>query len=199
MFPHTAYYSPKRLLKKDLQKLDPQRWIKESDTKPTEQALKPVLDTAYYKDLSQGYPNKMKALSDTLAAVKHHYAKWRLDTEAFDDQNRFIGLAQPGFIALVAHLVETFEGTTDKLPDLAFIHKDYPPYNTYPFEVSPGKLERRLPLNKEILTELQEIAQGSWAEGNYPDSKVMKFIQAGVNQRGELVLLEPETTLEATK
>ncbi|MBY0404979.1 MAG: hypothetical protein K2X66_13855, partial [Cyanobacteria bacterium] len=126
-------------------------------------------------------------LTDSIERVKADYRRFKLDTSAFegyDEDKHFTGHLSEGLPKVVHLLNELHAKSPDKpLPNLAFVHPHYPIYQPNGvFVMTPAHLKE---LNHFIQGKLtgEALAQSDW----------LKFMtQHGVEQRGELVILDPE-------
>jgi len=193
---HPAYWSP-QCMNKDavLQALD----------KPGAGALKlyHVLDASMYTDHKAAVRN-MSALVAQLTSVKDEYSRWKFDT-AYEtawntaDEVPYLvgGFHSPGFEAIVDYL-SALQESADRgekviMPDLAFVHPDYPPWSPYNFEVAEGVKKDRLKVNPEVLEALRKLSEASADEDLLRSSAVRSFLQqAGFSKEAELVMLAPE-------
>jgi ankyrin repeat protein len=199
---HPAYLLPFALQAEDLNTFDP-RNIPESNN---------VLHPSLYADsvkksarvraflpLNQT-PEKLLKLTDTLLRVKEDYQRFKFDTKAFEgygNAKQFTGHLSPGFIPLVKFLTQIQQGKTpENTPDLAFVNPDYPIYEPYSFRDRTGTLQSRFKLTPQHAKELMDFAKGNWSETRYPQSDWIQFVkEAGVQNRGELVMLAPEPSV----
>ncbi|MBY0403889.1 MAG: ankyrin repeat domain-containing protein, partial [Cyanobacteria bacterium] len=181
---HPAYYLKQALSPSEVLTFDPRTL---SD-----------LDSVLHR---QHYPNKnnpsnssalvISALTDTLLDLHSSYQKFKLDTQAFDNGN-FTGHRSPGLPKLVQAL-NRFKSQNMPLPDLAFTQPAFPPYQPYYYHDADMKKTDRFKLTPSHLQELNDFVSGGWSPEKYPESDWIRFLnQAGVENRAELVLLEPE-------
>ncbi|MBY0404619.1 MAG: ankyrin repeat domain-containing protein, partial [Cyanobacteria bacterium] len=191
---HPGYYLPKVLKKEEVLAFDPR-------TLP---------DTAniLHRDLYEYDPNSEDGptpngkwiwyLTQTLLKVKDEYRKFKLDTEAFGAKGQFTGHLSPGLPKMISFL-NGLKSQGKPLPDLAFTHPDFPISQPYAYgEDALGNSVHRFKLTPSALKELNDFVSGHWSEEKYPQSDWIRFIQqAGVENRGELVMLEAEK-LKAT-
>ncbi|MBY0403173.1 MAG: ankyrin repeat domain-containing protein [Cyanobacteria bacterium] len=186
---HPAYYLKTPLTLSDLNAFDP-RTLKDSDSVLHRQHYPPRMGNV--SSSSQG-ADAIAALTEILLKVKDDYRKFKLDTEGFDPQGQFTGHLSPGLGKMVDFLNRA-KAQGKPLPDLAFVNPEYPIYQPYSFgEDASGKLVNRLKITPSILKELNHFVLGGWTEEKYPDSVWLQFIKmAGVENRGELVMLSPE-------
>jgi ankyrin repeat protein len=136
--------------------------------------------------------NAITDLTNILLAIKNKYRMFKLDTEAFQN-NTFVGHLSPGLPKLVKHL-NRLQENGKPLPDLAFTHPEYPIYQPYPYFDADMKKTDRFQLSPGHLIELNDFIAGTWRPEKYPQSDWIRFLsQAGVENRGELIMIEPAT------
>ncbi|MBY0404097.1 MAG: ankyrin repeat domain-containing protein, partial [Cyanobacteria bacterium] len=184
---HPAYFMPQALTEAEISSFDP-RTVPESQH---------ILNKSLYD--TPGNDQKILTLSNGLIALKEDYRKFKFDTEAFSSetnhQKQFTGHLSPGLPQLVQFL-NRLQAQHKPLPDLAFAHPHLPIYQTFPFgEDAMGNPVHRFKMIPAHLRELNDFIKGTWTETKYPHSTWLEFIRkAGVETRGELVMLEPEVT-----
>ncbi|MBY0403887.1 MAG: hypothetical protein K2X66_08305, partial [Cyanobacteria bacterium] len=208
---HPGYFMDKALSREEIETFDPR-------TLPDSRS---ILEKELYKGEGSPYmygggahkpsvnDKHMWELVNTILEVKDQYRRFKFDTEAFteapDDvsevlgtqpetpSKRFVGHLSPGFPKLVK-LLNTLKEQNKPLPDLAFVHPEYPIYQPYTFgEDASGTPQNRYRLTPSHLKELNDFLNGTWSEKKYPDSTWIQFLnQAGVEKRAELVMLAPE-------
>ncbi|MBY0404204.1 MAG: ankyrin repeat domain-containing protein [Cyanobacteria bacterium] len=187
---HPAYYYKKALSQEEILSFDP-RILTDEDS---------VLHRNHYLSSFNKNPDAthaMASLTDILLSVKEDYRRFKLDTKAFVQngfgEKQFKGHLSPGLPKLVT-ILNQFNSKKMPLPDLAFSHPDFPIYQPYSFgEDAAGKAVSRFKLTPSSLKELNDFVSGQWSETKYPESDWIRFLQkAGVENRAELVMLEPE-------
>ncbi|MBY0405043.1 MAG: ankyrin repeat domain-containing protein [Cyanobacteria bacterium] len=180
---HPAYYIKKGLNRDEILTFDP-RSLRDPDS---------ILNGEHYPNReSASHPSarSIAALTDSLLSINTQYRKFKLDTEAFE-QGEFKGHLSPGLPKLVK-VLNMFQAKNIPLPDLAFTQSEFPPYQPYRFQDADMKQTDRFHLTPAHLQELNDFVSGSWTEQKYPESDWIRFIrQAGVETRGDLVMLEP--------
>jgi ankyrin repeat protein len=191
---HPGYYLPKVLKKEEILAFDP-RTLPESAN-------------ILHRDLYEYDPNSEDGptpngkwiwyLTQTLLKVKDEYRKFKLDTEAFGAKGQFTGHLSPGLPKMISFL-NGLKSQGKPLPDLAFTHPEFPISQPYAYgEDALGNPVHRFKLTPSALKELNDFVSGNWSEVKYPDSTWIQFInKAGVENRGELVMLEPEKVNES--
>jgi ankyrin repeat protein len=188
---HPAYFMPQALTENEILKFDP-RTLPESQH---------ILNKSLYD--TPGNDQKIFTLTSGLIALKEDYRKFKFDTEAFstetNHQKQFTGHLSPGLPHLVQFL-NRLQAQHKPLPDLAFAHPHLPIYQTFPFsEDAMGNPVHRFKMIPSHLKELNDFVKGTWRESQYPNSTWLEFIhKAGVETRGELVMLEPEADSSVT-
>ncbi len=198
---HPAYYRPTGLSLEELKNYEP----------ITDDSLKNILTPELYSSrgntISLDGTNieehvvfsrlKLPVLVNELLKLKTEYRRWKLDTKAFERQQGrkiFTGHQSPGLKHILGFIDYLKDFGNQPLPDLAFTHPDYPPFEPYSFQNRQGTSENRFKITDEHLQELRDFAYGSWSRQKYPNSHWVRFLhQAGVEKRGELVLLAPES------
>ncbi|MBY0402471.1 MAG: hypothetical protein K2X66_01110 [Cyanobacteria bacterium] len=128
-------------------------------------------------------------LTEAIERVKEDYRRFKLDTSSFDgygDSKYFTGHLSEGLPKIVSFFNQIqLEYPGKPLPNLAFVHPKYPIYQPNGvYEMTPAHLKE---LNQFIKGDLtgEALAQSDW----------LKFMtQHGVEQRGELVILDPDIT-----
>jgi ankyrin repeat protein len=178
---HPAYFFPKPLSEAEILKFDPR--VLDEDT---EQSIASwhILDKELY--LNPKNKQAVSELTDALMGLKEEYRQFKLDTKSFEgygSQKHFTGHLSPGFSKLIKLLSKLkLERPSQPLPDLAFVHPDFPAWQPYgTFKLTPPHLQ-----------ELQAFISGTWNEKNYPQSEWIQFlVKAGVENRAELVMVEP--------
>ncbi|MBY0402470.1 MAG: hypothetical protein K2X66_01105, partial [Cyanobacteria bacterium] len=126
-------------------------------------------------------------LTEAIEGVKEEYRRFKLDTSAFEgygNERHFTGHLSKGLPNIVNLLNQLKETSPEKpLPNLAFTYPRLPIYQPNGvYVMTPAHLKE---LNQFIKGELtgEALAQSDW----------LKFMtQHGVEQRGELVILDPE-------
>jgi hypothetical protein len=126
-------------------------------------------------------------LTEAIERVKEDYRRFKLDTSSFDgygDSRHFTGHLSEGLPKIVKLFNQLQVDAPDKpLPNLAFVHPKYPIYQ-------PNGVYVMTPAH---LKELNEFIQGKLSGDALAQSDWLKFMtQHGVEQRGELVILDPE-------
>jgi ankyrin repeat protein len=181
---HPAYYLKNSLTKTEILNLDP-RTLSDQDS---------ILNRDHYpnkNDPRTSSAQGITALTNTLLNINTQYRRFKLDTEAFE-KGEFKGHLSQGFQNLV-QVLNMFKSKNLPLPDLAFAQPEFPPYQTYYYPDGDMKKMDRFPLTPSHLQELNDFVSGNWDEQKYPESDWLRFLtQAGVENRGELVMLEPE-------
>ncbi|MBY0405664.1 MAG: hypothetical protein K2X66_17310, partial [Cyanobacteria bacterium] len=180
---HPAYYLKKALTPDEILTFDP-RSLTDQDS---------ILYREHYpnKNNSDAHSAKrISALTDTLLTINNKYRKFKLDTEAFDN-GTFTGHLSPGLPKLV-EVLNQLKAQGKPLPDLAFTQPEFPPYQPYFYFDGDMKKIDRFRLTPAHLQELNDFVSGQWSEKKYLESDWIRFLnQAGVENRGELVMLEP--------
>ncbi|MBY0405154.1 MAG: ankyrin repeat domain-containing protein, partial [Cyanobacteria bacterium] len=176
---HPAYllpisYTPNDLIKIRLEKIQSKWSVLNKDLywKETEK-----------KETSAG--NDLYFLTQALMKLKEDYRRFKLDTQAFENTvqgtKEFTGHLSPGLPKLVEFL-KKLQAQGKPLPDLAFVNPNFPIWEPY----------GRWSLTSEHLNELRDFVSGRWTSEKYPNSSWIQFLhQAGVENRGELVMIEP--------
>jgi hypothetical protein len=148
------------------------------------------------------FKTALPQLSQALLQLKDNYRRWKFDTEAFDSDG-FKGHLSPGFAKLLNHVrylgfLDSLNSSTPhntQLPDLAFVHPHYPPWESYAYspvnETDQGAVTKRFKLTPQHLKEMAD-----YMEHAQPISVLMKtewaqFLKAGIDHQAELVLLSP--------
>jgi hypothetical protein len=181
---HPSYYLKKSLTKSEILDFDP-RSLTDKDS---------ILYREHYpnkKNSSKDSAQGITGLTNTLLDINNRYRKFKFDTEAFGG-GEFKGHLSAGFVKLV-QVLNDFKLHGKPVPDLAFVQPEFPIYAPYPFgEDASGRLVNRYQLTPSSMKELNDFATGNWTEEKYPHSSLIEFIKkAGVENRGELVMLEP--------
>jgi ankyrin repeat protein len=183
---HPAYYIKKGLNRDELLTFDP-RSLRDPDS---------ILNGEHYpnqENASHHSARSISFLTDSILSINTQYRKFKLDTEAFD-QGEFKGHLSPGLPKLVK-VLNMLQFKNIPLPDLAFTQSEFPPYQPYHFQDADMKQTDRFRLTPAHLQELNDFVTGHWNDQKYRESDWIRFIrQAGVENRGELVMLEPKTT-----
>ncbi|MBY0402372.1 MAG: hypothetical protein K2X66_00595 [Cyanobacteria bacterium] len=131
-------------------------------------------------------------LTDGILKIHRDYQKFKLDTEAFEN-GFFTGHLSPGLPQMVKAL-NWMQSKRIPLPDLAFVKPEFPPYQPYLYDDADMKKVDRFPLSPSHLQELNDFVSGQWSEQKYLESDWIRFLKkAGVENRGELVMLAPES------
>ncbi len=187
---HPAHYSPKVYSAEKLKTYNP-----EGDN-----SLRHILTPELYR--KPEFEPDLVFLTDELVKLKEDYRRWKLDTKAFEVQGGrkvFTGHQSPGLKPIFDFIDYLSDFTEGPLPDLAFTHPDYPPFEPYTFKDRSGKVQNRFKITPQRLRELRDVVNKTWSVTKYPHSDWVRFLnQAGVQNRGELVLLAPETDAPAT-
>ncbi|MBY0404765.1 MAG: hypothetical protein K2X66_12765 [Cyanobacteria bacterium] len=148
------------------------------------------------------FKTALPQLTQALLHLKDNYRRWKFDTEAFDSDG-FKGHLSPGFSKLLNHVrylgfLASLDSSTPhntKLPDLAFVHPHYPPWESYAYspinDTDQGAVSKRFKLTPQHLKEMAD-----YLEYAQPISVLMKtdwaqFLKAGIDHQAELVLLAP--------
>ncbi|MBY0403343.1 MAG: ankyrin repeat domain-containing protein, partial [Cyanobacteria bacterium] len=179
---HPAYFFPKPLSEAEILKFDP-RILDQDEERPFEAWH--ILDKHLY--LNPVNKQAVSNLTDALMGLKEEYRQFKLDTKSFEgygSQKHFTGHLSPGFSKLINLLTKLkLERPSQPLPDLAFVHPDFPAWQPFgTFKLTPPHLQ-----------ELQAFITGTWNEKNYPQSEWIQFlVKAGVENRAELVMVEPQ-------
>ncbi|MBY0405156.1 MAG: ankyrin repeat domain-containing protein [Cyanobacteria bacterium] len=181
---HPGYWLPRSYNLAEITRFNPQRLFS-SDS---------ILHKYHY--MKAGNDKKIETLTSQLKALKEEYRRYKLDTEAFEDyhQNKhFTGHLSPGFLKIIS-MLNTLKEQGKPLPDLAFVHPDYPIFEPFSFtEDARGNKINRYQLTPSAMDELNDFSTGHWNEKKYPHSTLIQFLHlGGVENRGELVLLDPE-------
>lgn len=136
---------------------------------------------------NKSYDKELLFLTEELTKLKKEYAQWKFNGNGFlvnpdtlDD--RFTMMQSPGFAAVRNNLKQRV-ADGKPLPDLAFTHPEYPPFEPY----------ARLPMTPELVNQLDLLLDDDWDV----DEKLIEFIQTGVNQHAELVLLKSDDMLDS--
>ncbi|MBY0405691.1 MAG: ankyrin repeat domain-containing protein, partial [Cyanobacteria bacterium] len=187
---HPAYYLKNSLTKTEILNFDP-RTLTNKDS---------ILYRDHYpnnKDSSLYSAKGMTWLTNRLLEINTRYRRFKLDTEAFE-KGVFKGHLSPGFQKMV-QVLNMFKSKNLPLPDLAFTKPEFPPYQPYYYPDEDMKKMDRFPLTPSHLQELNDFVSGRWSEQKYPESDWLRFLnKAGVENRGELVMLEPEKSMGTT-
>jgi ankyrin repeat protein len=188
---HPAYFLPNAMSLRELETFDPQKIPEDAH----------ILNRDLYaqganKDVRNDL--KIAALTDGFLALKENYCRYKLDTKAFEgygNEKHFTGHLSPGLKEMVDFL-NSLKLEGKDLPDLAFVHPEFPVGEGYAYgEDTNGEKVQRFPLTPSHLKELTDFVSGSWTVSKYPDSNWIKFLkQAGVENRGELVMVEAENS-----
>jgi ankyrin repeat protein len=182
---HPAYYLKQPFTVAELMDFDP-RGLQDSDS---------ILHRDHYpnqKDNSDWSAHSISFLTDGLIALQRNYQKFKLDTEAFEN-GFFTGHLSPGLPKMVKAL-NWMQSKKIPLPDLAFVKPELPPYQPYFYRDADMQKVDRFPLSPSHLQELIDFVSGQWSEQKYLESDWIRFLQkAGVENRGELVMLAPES------
>ncbi|MBY0404025.1 MAG: ankyrin repeat domain-containing protein [Cyanobacteria bacterium] len=186
---HPAYFLPNPMSLRELETFDPQKLPEDAH----------ILNRDLYtqgtkKDVRNDL--KIAALTNGFLALKENYRRYKLDTKAFEgygNEKHFTGHLSPGLKEMVA-VLNTWKLEGKALPDLAFVHPEFPIGEGYAYgEDTNGEKVQRFLLTASHLKELTDFVSGGWTVSKYPDSNWIKFLkQAGVENRGELVMLESE-------
>jgi ankyrin repeat protein len=180
---HPAYYLKKPLIPNELLSFDP-RTLNDQDS---------ILYRDHYPNRNNSDSHSAKsisALTETLLEINDQYRKFKLDTEAFEN-GTFTGHLSPGLPKLV-NVLNQLKAQGKPLPDLAFTQPEFPPYQPYFYFDGDMKKTDRFPLTPSHLQELNDFVSGQWSEKKYLESDWIRFLtQAGVENHGELVMLEP--------
>lgn len=142
----------------------------------------------------------MRPLLDTILKVKDEYRRWKFDTEAFEGDN-FLGHLSPGFKPMIEslrfwNLMHSLAVENRKPPALAFVHPNYPPWESYPYPGSDERFPDRVTSQERFEltpTHLEEIAayfERSWPPERLLQSDWYQFLQSGIHNRAELVMLD---------
>ncbi|MBY0405731.1 MAG: hypothetical protein K2X66_17645, partial [Cyanobacteria bacterium] len=187
---HAAYYLPRALTPKELETFNPQ-FLKEENS---------VLHKNWYRSQQpDGTPwkdgpmpgDKIQKMTQALMELKEDYARFKLDTQAFEGYGKektFTGHLSPGLPMMLKQALEwaktplTIQGKKTT-PDLAFVHPHSPIWAPY---------ERLSLQDPKIIQELQSFISGQWTASAYPNSPWMRFLRTGVEKRAELVFVTPE-------
>ncbi|MBY0405862.1 MAG: ankyrin repeat domain-containing protein [Cyanobacteria bacterium] len=185
---HPAYYLKKQMSREQVLAFDP-RTLADQDSLLYRRHYPNQINSSH--ESSQG----IVFLTNALLEINTQYRNYKLDTEAFH-QGHFKGHLSPGLPKLVKVLT-MFQAKGLTLPDLAFTQSEFPPYQPYFYDDLDMKKTDRFPMTPAHLKELTDFVNGAWTERKYPESDWIRFLQqAGVENRGELVMLEPETVQE---
>ncbi|MBY0403507.1 MAG: ankyrin repeat domain-containing protein [Cyanobacteria bacterium] len=184
---HPAYFMKQALTASEILTFNPQ-------TLSDEQSVLSRDHYPHQTNESTDSENAITDLTNILLNIKNKYRMFKLDTEAFQQQE-FIGHLSPGLPKLVKHL-NRLQSTGKPLPDLAFTHPEYPIYQPYSYFDADMKKTDRFELSPAHLTEINDFISGSWRPEKYPHSDWIRFLsQAGVENRGELVMIEPLSSI----
>ncbi|MBY0402993.1 MAG: hypothetical protein K2X66_03785, partial [Cyanobacteria bacterium] len=180
---HPAYYLKKPLTPEGILTFDP-RTLTDQDS---------ILYREHYPNKNNSDTHSAKSLSaltNSLLEINTRYRKFKLDTEAFDNGS-FTGQHSPGLPKLV-NVLNQLKAQGKELPDLAFTQPEFPPYQPYFYFDADMKKTDQFRLTPSHLQELNDFVSGQWSEKKYLESDWIRFLtQAGVENRGELVMLEP--------
>ncbi|MBY0404088.1 MAG: hypothetical protein K2X66_09330, partial [Cyanobacteria bacterium] len=149
-------------------------------------------------------------LLDHLIGVKDSYGAWKFDTQMETAWDKDMvpgetllvgGQNSPGFKALAQYLALKWEQNsvaelmgqkTEKLPDLAFVHPDFPPWETHPFVDQDGVTQKTFVLTEERVKALKDLSEGKADETQMETTGLRNFLQqAGFTTQGELILKTP--------
>jgi uncharacterized protein YjbI with pentapeptide repeats len=201
---HPAYWSPKGILngfmKDDLQELD---------QSAIESKFTHILALNINHE-SVKLQEHMAFLLDHLIGVKESYGAWKFDTQMETAWDKDMlpgetllvgGQNSPGFKALAQYLALKWEQNsvaelmgqkTEKLPDLAFVHPDFPPWETHPFVDQNGVTQKTFVLTDERVKALKDLSEGKADETQMETTGLRNFLQqAGFTTQGELILKTP--------
>jgi ankyrin repeat protein len=168
-----AYYSPTAFTQSGAERFNP-----ENNDVLNAQGFHHIIEPALYDNMR--VDQQLSGLVTSLMNLKENYAQWKFNADGFagePDQPTFSLMFSPGLYQILEKLV-LWQKQGKPLPDLAFCHPDYPPYQ--PFS--------RLPVNAQTTQELSRILEDNWDVS----PQMINFIQTGVSEHAELVLLEPE-------
>jgi ankyrin repeat protein len=193
---HPAYFLPQSLSREEILSLDPRTLSENANVlhrdlyDPSFQRLDEATKVV---SPSSDAGHRLWTLTQRILSVKEDYRKFKLDTQAFTPEGEFQGHLSPGFLKLV-QVLNKFKVQGMPLPDLAFVHPEFPISQPYSYgDDASGQAVHRLKLTPSVLKELNDFVSGHWSEQKYPDSTWIEFIKkAGVENRGELVMLAPE-------
>jgi hypothetical protein len=138
----------------------------------------------------------VETLMNELLKVKEDYRRWKFDTGAFKDK-AFVGHESPGFRAvldLAGHWSDFHELGVEKLPppELAFVHPQYPPWESYRYTDKQGESQRTFKLTPDHVRELSQYVRGKLTDEALQQSDWYQFLKTGIRKKAELILLAPE-------
>jgi hypothetical protein len=180
--------------------LHPAYWYERALSKDELKTFNPMQDNRFshilLPDLYQKESNttSMGYLAKTLLQVKNDYRRWKLDTEAFAGE-KFIGDQpehSPGFAPLVNRLrqwamLQRLDLEPEETPALAFVNPNFP----------ISEPEATFELTEKHCAQIGGHVDGDWERDNVAlrlrrSMDWVKFIQAGIDARAELVMLSPD-------
>jgi len=195
---HPAYFaSPKQL--RDFSEEDLLN-LTEADI---EEKFYHILDYNLHQDVWD-ITSRTKKLLDLVYAVKEGIAEWKCGTNfntayqldwSSGKKVLMQGPYSPGFEKVVEQLKHAAalagQGRAE-VPDLAFVHKRLPPFFPLKFSDSEGQVLDRFFMNPERLALLDRFVKAQASQAEIRLSGFGAFIQSGLNNEAELVLLSPE-------
>ncbi|MBY0404944.1 MAG: hypothetical protein K2X66_13675, partial [Cyanobacteria bacterium] len=182
---HPAYYLKKSLTPHEILTFDP-RTLNDLDS---------ILHYRHYpsnlNDKDESSAHGISNLTQGIMDLNTRYRKFKIDTEAFQ-KGEFIGHLVPGLPKII-DVLNKLQSKKIPLPDLAFVQPEYLPYQPYFYRDADMRKVDRFPLTPQHLKELNDFVKGQWSPQKYLESDWIRFLQqAGVENRGELVMLAPE-------
>jgi hypothetical protein len=187
--PHPAMWSSRNLSEADLETYDPKK----------DNHCWSILEPRLY--IKQRMEEKLAFLLGQLDGVKGSYQKWKFDSGRFEN-DKFLGHRSPGFKQLTNFLrrwvlMKSMDLEDRDPPVMAFVHPQYPPWEPYKFSNQQGKETATFELTPDHVTELAAYCDGLWDEKKLAKTDFYRFLQAGIANHGELVLLDPPSAKKA--
>ncbi len=194
---HAAYYSKKAVSSKRLEELSAAE-IQQTGS------FEPVISLRSYRTRND---HNIRMLLDQLTGLKDDFSAWKFDTKRETAWWKPLpeapmqlsgGHYSRGFKDLVNLLSGLYYKNKELglgvVPDLAFVHPDFPAWSPYEFGGTKEKPQTRLRINEKVLRVLQKMANSDLVTAQeFKSSSVHNFFQqAGFEKEAELVLLAPE-------
>ncbi len=143
-------------------------------------------------------------LVSLVQAIDSDYARWKFDTnyysawtvgaeQSFED-SLLGGFYSEGYESMVEWLsARQRHSKADDLPELAFVHPDYPPFHAYPFHITgESEPKRALSLDAEKIKLLKLHRDFNAPEEDLERTGIRNFFQlAGFDTKANLILRTP--------
>lgn len=213
--PHPAYWQPPDTLQSWLPKFVsaflPHRGIdhvRNLTPESLEREYLEVLDPLIYLQHTTNVPH-LAFLVDQIQLVTKDYAAWKFNsdvatawkTDAANNDQLVGGYLSPGFRSVLAYLERREQEIAHarlngekgrSLPELAFVNPKFPPWSPYQF-LAPGNVpQSRMRVTDDVLRVLKKLVSGTATKQELAQTGLRSFLQSGLDNQAELVLLAAE-------